>query len=139
MRGLARWLVLVMAVVAPVIALAGDRVSIGMPAESDPGCVARTMRIPAETHPDQLPDVASIEFTVDADGSVLGIVTEGARPLLATQLRRAVTMCGWIAAADFRGVPKALRVRLPVRFALHEGSGAVARLDSVHAKVVAAR
>jgi hypothetical protein len=131
--------VLVAAATAPFALADEPRVSIGIPAESEAGCFTRTLRIPAGTRAAQLPDVASVEFTVGADGSVAGILTEGARPLLATQLRRAVTMCAWIAAADARGVPKALRVRLPVRFSVHEARGNVARLDVARATVVAVR
>jgi hypothetical protein len=103
-------------------------ITFSRPAEKQPGCFADSMRLPRELL-DRLPQKVDVQFTISEDGSVQGVTAEGATPALATQIRGALSRCAWIAAADERGVPMAVAVKLPVRFDL----GASARGESQQA------
>jgi protein TonB len=98
---------------APQYALAGFR----RPAEAEPGCVRRTIRIPAELA-GYVSGPVTVKFGVGREGRVglIQIMGEPIDPRIGEAIRRAVAACRWVAGADPRGEPIALWVILPVRF-----------------------
>ncbi len=97
------------------------RVTFSKPAEERRDCVGEEMRLPAELQ-GSLPREVEVWFTVRADGSVRDVRTGKVRPALATQLRGALSRCRFTPAADARGVPIAVEVVMPIRFALQPPS-----------------
>jgi protein TonB len=97
---------------APQYATAGFR----RPAEADPGCVRRSVRLPSELA-GYVSGPLTVKFAVGRDGSVgaVEILTE-ADPRVASAIRSALRACRWVPGADARGQAVALWVILPLRF-----------------------
>jgi hypothetical protein len=92
-------------------------ITFSKPAEKHPGCFAESVRLPRGLL-DRLPQRVEVQFTVREDGAIDAVLADGASPALATQLRGALARCAWTPAADEKGVPMSVAVRLPVRFDL---------------------
>lgn len=98
---------------APQWATAGFR----RPVERQPGCVARSVRLPHD-----LAGFTSgpyvVRFAVLASGAVgrIELLGEIPDPRLRRAIEQAVTGCGWQPGADAQGRPVALWVVLPIRF-----------------------
>lgn len=91
-------------------------VTISLPAEQSPGCLADSMRFPRELAA-RLPERAVLEFTVEQTGAVRDVLVDGhASGALATQARGGLSRCAWTPAADASGRPMTVSVLLPVRF-----------------------
>jgi protein TonB len=98
---------------APQYATAGFR----RPAEADPGCVRRSVRLPPELA-GFVSGTLTLKFGIGREGTVgtLQIVGQELDPRVVEAIRRAVTGCRWIAGADTRGQPVAIWVVMPMRF-----------------------
>jgi hypothetical protein len=92
-------------------------ITFSKPAETQPGCFAESMRFPRGVL-DQLPQRVNVQFTVREDGAVQAVSAEGASMALATQIRGALSRCAWTPAADEKGLPISVAVKMPVRFDL---------------------
>jgi hypothetical protein len=116
------------------------QITLSRPAEQRPGCLAEEMRIPRETLA-HLPDSANLEFTVSAEGRILGVASDAnVGRGLDTQFRGALSRCAWTPATDLGGVPVARRVRVPIRFESAGDSGrVVARVGAFEPVAVASR
>jgi hypothetical protein len=116
------------------------QVTLSRPAEQRPGCLAESMRVPRAML-GHLPDTTSLEFTVSADGEILGVASDAhVGRGLDTQFRRALSGCQWTAATDLAGVPVARRVRVPIRFEASDATGQViARVGELQPVALAAR
>ncbi len=113
-------LVMIAALAAASTAAAEDRarVTLSKPAEKQQDCVGQKMRLPPEVQ-QRLPKEVDVWFTVDESGAVRDVRTGKHVSLpLATQIRGALSRCSFTPAADARGVPMAVSVRMPIRFAL---------------------
>lgn len=97
---------------APQYATAGFR----RPAEADPGCLRRSIRLPPELS-GYVSGPVTVKFAVGRDGA-LGVVQVlgDADPRIASAIRNGLRACRWIAGADARGQPVSLWVVLPIRF-----------------------
>jgi protein TonB len=98
---------------APRYATAGFR----RPAEAEPGCVRRSVRIPSDLA-GYVSGPLTVKFGVQRDGSVgaVQVLAEGMDLRIVEAIRRAVRGCRWIAGADARGQAVAIWVILPLRF-----------------------
>jgi hypothetical protein len=100
-----------------------SKITFSKPAEKQPGCFADSMRLTRDLM-DRLPKLVHVQFTVREDGAIDAVSAEGASPALATQIRGALSRCSWTSAADDKGVPMSVAVRLPVRFDIGSSPGA---------------
>jgi protein TonB len=97
---------------APQYATAGFR----RPAEADPGCLARSIRLPSELA-GYVSGPLTVKFAVGRDGAVDAVQILGETdPRIASAIRSGLRACRWLPGADARGQAVALWVILPVRF-----------------------
>jgi periplasmic protein TonB len=86
------------------------------PAEAEPGCVARAVRLPPELA--GFTSAITVRFAVLASGAVDRLEVLGDVPdrRIAAAVGRAVRGCRWRPGADVQGRPVAIWVVLPIRF-----------------------
>ena len=97
---------------APQYATTGFR----RPAEADPGCLRRSIRLPPELA-GYVSGPLTVKFAVGRDGVVGAAEILGeADPRVATAIKSGLRACRWLPGADARGQAVALWVILPVRF-----------------------
>jgi len=101
---------------------------------TDPGCVARAVRVPPSVAARGLSFKMTVEFWVEADGSVeavesatwVGGLDLEENQTLANELVAAVDLCAWL-PATVDGVPTRARAALPLRFSGVEQAEPVAQ------------
>jgi protein TonB len=97
---------------APQYATAGFR----RPAEAEPGCLRRSIRLPSELA-GYVSGPVTVKFAVGRDGSVGAVQILGQTdPRIAGAIQGALRACRWLPGADARGQPVSLWVILPLRF-----------------------
>lgn len=98
---------------APQYASAGFR----RPAERDPGCLRRAIRVPRELA-GYVSGQVVLKFAVGRDGAVGRIEVMAGEPdgRIVEAIAQALRACAWVPGADARGIPVALWVILPLRF-----------------------